>query len=136
MTDDLLKEEDRRLLMFSVSSDGDLRGWAFNPENVRRNCIYSKLNLRASSSYSSLAGPMHMGCSAFVFGLGSIVVFVCSFFSQLNPLCLPRAARSASPYRAGTREQVKKRRYRVSSRVPLARDISRYLPGSSCSRGR
>ena len=35
MTDDLLKEEDRRLLMFSVSSDGDLRGWALNPENVR-----------------------------------------------------------------------------------------------------
>ncbi|XP_073252520.1 p21-activated protein kinase-interacting protein 1-like isoform X2 [Porites lutea] len=33
MTDDLLNEEDRRLLMFSVSSDGDLRGWAFNPEN-------------------------------------------------------------------------------------------------------
>ena len=35
MTGDLLKEEDRRLLMFSVSSDGDLRGWTFNPENVR-----------------------------------------------------------------------------------------------------
>ena len=45
MTDDLLKEEDRRLLMFSVSSDGDLRGWAVNPENVRRNCIYTKLSL-------------------------------------------------------------------------------------------
>lgn len=35
MTDDLLKEEDKRLLLFSVSSDGDLRGWAFNPDNVR-----------------------------------------------------------------------------------------------------
>ena len=35
MTDDLLKEEDRRLLLFSVSSDGDLRGWDINPENVR-----------------------------------------------------------------------------------------------------
>ena len=59
MTDDLLKEQDRRLLMFSVSSDGDLRGWAFNPENVRRNCIYSKLKLQASSSYySSLVGPI------------------------------------------------------------------------------
>ena len=58
MTDDLLKEEDRRLLLFSVSSDGDLRGWAFNSENVRRNCVYCKLSLRASSSYSSLAGPM------------------------------------------------------------------------------
>ena len=58
MTDDLLKEEDRRLLMFSVSSDGDLRGWAFSPENVRRNCIYSKLSLQASSSYSSIAGPI------------------------------------------------------------------------------
>ena len=58
MTDDLLKEEDRRLLMFSVSSDGDLRGWAFNPEKVRRNCIYSKLSLQASSSYSRIAGPI------------------------------------------------------------------------------
>ena len=43
-----------------------------------------------------------MGCMSFVSWLGSIVVFVCSFFSQSNPLCLPRAARSASPYRAGT----------------------------------
>ncbi|KAJ7385113.1 p21-activated protein kinase-interacting protein 1-like protein [Desmophyllum pertusum] len=33
MTEDLLKEDDRRLLLFSTSSDGDLRGWAFNPEN-------------------------------------------------------------------------------------------------------
>lgn len=33
MTDDLMKEEVKRLLLFSVSSDGDLRGWAFNPEN-------------------------------------------------------------------------------------------------------
>ena len=65
MTDDLLKEEDRRLLMFSVSSDGDLRGWAFNPENVRRNCIYSKLNLRASYSYSSLAGPIWVAALLF-----------------------------------------------------------------------
>jgi len=33
VTYDLLKEEeDRRLLLFSVSSDGDLRGWAFDPE--------------------------------------------------------------------------------------------------------
>lgn len=35
MTDDLLKEETGRLVLFSTSSDGDLRGWAFNPENVR-----------------------------------------------------------------------------------------------------
>ena len=35
MTDDLMKEGVKRLLLFSVSSDGDLRGWAFNPENVR-----------------------------------------------------------------------------------------------------
>ncbi|KAL9972329.1 hypothetical protein ACROYT_G018614 [Oculina patagonica] len=33
MTEDLLKEDLRRLLLFSTSSDGDLRGWAFNPEN-------------------------------------------------------------------------------------------------------
>lgn len=33
MTDDLLKEETGRLVLFSTSSDGDLRGWAFNPEN-------------------------------------------------------------------------------------------------------
>lgn len=32
-TDDLLKEDCRRLLLFSVSSDGDLRGWVFNSEN-------------------------------------------------------------------------------------------------------
>ena len=37
MTDDLLRQEGRRLLLFSVSSDGDLRGWGFNPENVRNN---------------------------------------------------------------------------------------------------
>ena len=66
MTDDLLKEEDRRLLMFSVSSDGDLRGWAFNPENVRRNCIYTKLSLQASSShYSNLAGPIWVAALLF-----------------------------------------------------------------------
>ena len=65
-----------------------------------------------------------MGCRSFVFGLGSIVVFVCSLFSQSNPLCLPKAARSPSPYRALTRERAKKGRYRVSSRVPPARDIS------------
>lgn len=35
MTDDLLKEETGRLVLFSTSSDGDLRGWAFKPENVR-----------------------------------------------------------------------------------------------------
>jgi len=35
MTEDLLKEDTRRLLLFSTSSDGDLRGWAFNPDNVR-----------------------------------------------------------------------------------------------------
>ena len=74
-----------------------------------------------------------MGCSSFVFGLGSVVVFVCSLFSQSNPLCLPRAARSPSPYRALTRERAKKTRYCVSPHVPLARDISRYLPGSSCA---
>ena len=36
MTDDLLREDKRQLLLFSVSSDGDLRCWAFNPENVSR----------------------------------------------------------------------------------------------------
>ena len=99
MTDDLLNEEDRRLLMFSVSSDGDLRGWAFNPENVRGNCIYSKLSVRASSSYSSLAGPIWVAGS-FVFGLGSIVVFVCSLAEghttafYLGKTDLPRASSS------------------------------------------
>jgi len=33
----LLKEDTRRLLLFSTSSDGDLRGWALNPDNVRFN---------------------------------------------------------------------------------------------------
>ncbi|XP_029179675.2 p21-activated protein kinase-interacting protein 1-like isoform X2 [Acropora millepora] len=33
MTDDLLREDKKQLLLFSVSSDGDLRCWAFNPEN-------------------------------------------------------------------------------------------------------
>lgn len=32
-TDDLLREDKKQLLLFSVSSDGDLRCWAFNPEN-------------------------------------------------------------------------------------------------------
>ena len=42
MTEDLLKEDPRRLLLFSTSSDGDLRGWVFNPENVRKyKCIPS-----------------------------------------------------------------------------------------------
>ena len=35
MTEDLLKEDTKRLLLFSTSSDGDLRGWALNPDNVR-----------------------------------------------------------------------------------------------------
>lgn len=42
MTDDLLKEETGRLVLFSTSSDGDLRGWAFNPENVRIDLLSSE----------------------------------------------------------------------------------------------
>lgn len=33
ITDDLLKKDKKQLLLFSVSSDGDLRCWAFNSEN-------------------------------------------------------------------------------------------------------
>jgi len=36
----LKEEEDRRLLLFSVSSDGDLRGWAFDPEKVSFTFFY------------------------------------------------------------------------------------------------
>lgn len=64
-----------------------------------------------------------MGYSSFIFGLGSIVVLVCSLFSQPIPLVLPRAARWPSPYRARTRERAKRTRYRVSSRV-VSHDIS------------
>ena len=36
-----------------------------------------------------------MGCTSFVFGVGSIVNFVCSLFSQPIPWGLPRATRSS-----------------------------------------
>jgi len=39
MTEDLLKEDTRRLLLFSTSSDGDLRGWAFNPDNFEEEAM-------------------------------------------------------------------------------------------------
>ena len=52
MTDDLLKEEDNRLLLFSVSSDGDLRGWAFNPDNVRISACFSLLAFSVDILYN------------------------------------------------------------------------------------